>query len=248
MPVYNSTDVTIPARDVGKERLSGWVTSGSKRLFDIGLVLVSLPVLLPLLIAIGFAVYVSDGIPILFRQVRIGRDGRRFTIYKFRTMQRTQVVDERTIASITEGRITRIGRTLRRLKLDELPQVLNVLNGDMSLVGPRPKIPEHQLATFSCRPGITSPATLVFASEENLFARIPRNLLADYYRIIVLPLKQKLDAEYMAQASLFSDLVLLFKTVTGCWEGFESAPGATDCEFPLQDWRWEILSLNSSKQ
>ena len=246
--MYNSTDVTIPARDVGTGRLSGWVTSGSKRLFDIALVLVSLPVLLPLLIAIGIAVYVSDNMPILFRQIRVGRDGRRFTIYKFRTMQRTQVLDEQSIASISQERITRIGRTLRRLKLDELPQVLNVLNGDMSLVGPRPKIPEHQLTTFSCRPGITSPATLVFACEENLFARIPRNLLADYYRITVLPSKQRLDAEYMARATLLSDLVLLFKTVTGCWEGFESAPRTTNCEFPLHDWHQEILSLNSSKQ
>jgi lipopolysaccharide/colanic/teichoic acid biosynthesis glycosyltransferase len=114
---------------------------------------------------------------------------------------------------------------LRRLKLDELPQVLNVLKGDMSLVGPRPKIPEQQLATFSCRPGITGPATLAFACEETLFARIPRDVLADYYRIAVLPLKQRLDAEYMARASLLSDIVVLFKTVTGCWTEFALGAG-----------------------
>ena len=248
MQVYNSTSVTIPAGQIRGEKLSSWVASGSKRLFDIALVVVFLPVLLPLLIAISIAAYVSDAMPILFRQVRVGRDGRKFTIYKFRTMRHAQVLEEQTIASISQGQITRIGRTLRRLKLDELPQMMNVLKGDMSLVGPRPKIPEHQVATFSCRPGITSPATLAFACEENYFARIPKDLLADYYRFAVLPLKQRLDADYMARATLLSDLVVLFKTATCCWEEFKSAPRSKEFEIPLRQLRQDAYGLNSSER
>jgi lipopolysaccharide/colanic/teichoic acid biosynthesis glycosyltransferase len=245
MPVLNFTDVAIPAEDVKAERLSAWVLSSSKRLFDIALVVASLPLLLPLLASIAIAIFVSDATPILFRQVRVGRNGRRFIIYKFRTMERAQSLDEQTIASMSQEKITRIGRTLRRFKLDELPQVLNVLKGDMSLVGPRPKIPEQQLVTFSCRPGITGPATLAFACEETLFARIPTHLLADYYRIAVLPLKLRLDADYMAQASLLSDLAVLFKTVTGRWEESASGPKSTGCELPLQQ---NVYGLNSSEQ
>jgi lipopolysaccharide/colanic/teichoic acid biosynthesis glycosyltransferase len=248
MQVFNSTHATISAEQIGAESLSDWVVSGSKRMFDIALVMASLPVLLPLLVAIAIAVYVSDALPILFRQVRVGRNGRRFVIYKFRTMERTQGLGEQTIASMSQGQITRVGRTLRRLKLDELPQVLNVLKGDMSLVGPRPKIPEHQLTTFSCRPGITSPATLAFACEESLFAWIPKNLLADYYRIAVLPLKQRLDVEYMARASLLSDLVVLFRTVTGCWNEFTSAPRAKDYDISPHRLPKDFYSLNSSEQ
>jgi len=249
MLVYNSTDTTISSVETGEERLSGWMVSGAKRLIDILLVLASLPVLLPLLAAIAVAVWASDSMPVLFRQVRVGRNGRRFTIYKFRTMKRIQRMEKQTIASMSNGQVTRVGRALRRLKLDELPQVLNVLKGDMSLVGPRPKIPGHQLVTSSCRPGITGPATLAFAREETLFASIPRDLLADYYRFTVLPLKHKLDADYMARATLLSDLEVLFKTVTGCWEEFTTEHESTeDLEIAIHLLRQEVLGLNSSDQ
>jgi lipopolysaccharide/colanic/teichoic acid biosynthesis glycosyltransferase len=248
MQVFSSKNIPIPVKAIGTERLSEWVTSGSKRLFDIALVLASLPVLLPLLIAIAIAIYCSDAKPILFRQVRVGRNGRRFTIYKFRTMEQAQRSGEHSIASMSEEQITRVGRTLRRLKLDELPQVVNVLKGDMSLVGPRPKIPEQQLATFSCRPGITGPATLTFAREETLFASIPRDFLAEYFRTAVLPLKLRLDAEYMARATLLSDLLILVKTLTGSWKEFATAPRWKDSEIPAHLLRQDVYELNSSEQ
>jgi len=248
MPVYSSTDIAISAVDTEEERLSGWMTSSAKRVFDVALVVAFLPVLLPLLAVIAVAVYVSDSMPVFFGQVRVGRNGRRFTIYKFRTMKSIQGVDQQTIASMSQEQISRLGRILRRLKLDELPQVLNVLQGDMSLVGPRPKIPEQQFVTFSCRPGITGPATLAFACEESLFARMPRDMLVDYYRCTVLPLKHKLDADYMARASLLSDIVVLFKTVTGCWEEITTAQGTKDFEISINRLHQDVFGLNSSDQ
>lgn len=200
-----------------EQLLSAWATSRAKRIFDVVLVLVFAPALVPLLLTIVLVIFMSSGTPILFRQTRIGRGGLPFTIYKFRTMCLTQPTNESTIAALSPGQIIPPGRVLRRLKLDELPQVFNVLTGKMSLVGPRPKIPEQQLATLSCRPGLTGTATLAFAREDALFARIPRERLADYYRTVVLPIKREIDTEYMARASLLSDLRILFNTVTGRW-------------------------------
>lgn len=206
-----------------QERLSAWTKSHAKRLFDVMLVLMSLPLLLPLLLAIFLAIYISSGTPVLFRQTRIGRGGRPFTIYKFRTMDHPNDAVENAIAALSLGQVTRVGQILRRSKLDELPQVFNVLTGKMSLVGPRPKIPEQQLAGFGCRPGITGAATLAFAREEVLLAQIPTQQLGDFYQAEVLPIKQQMDSDYMARASLTSDLSILLRTITGHWGYFSNA-------------------------
>jgi lipopolysaccharide/colanic/teichoic acid biosynthesis glycosyltransferase len=198
-----------------EQALSAWARSRSKRAFDVAVVLASLPILLPLLIVIALAVLLTSGCPILFRQIRVGRSGQPFTIYKFRTMQRSDI--DKTAFLASEEHVTPFGRLLRHFKLDEPPQVFNVLLGDMSLVGPRPKIPAQQLACFSCRPGITGPATLVFAREEVLFSHISADLLADFYKTAVLPAKQQLDADYMQRATLPSDLQILISTLIGNW-------------------------------
>jgi lipopolysaccharide/colanic/teichoic acid biosynthesis glycosyltransferase len=138
-------------------------------------------------------------------------------IFKFRTMECAESGSDDNETGISRNRITNIGRVLRRLKLDELPQVINVLMRDMSLVGPRPKVPQQQLAPFLCRPGITGPATLAFAREEDFISAIPGDELTEYYRRSILPLKQKLDSDYMAIASPLSDLRILLKTISGCW-------------------------------
>lgn len=203
-----------------RERLSAWTMSYGKRLFDVTLVLMSLPLLLPLLLAIFLAVYISSGAPVLFRQTRTGRGGQPFSLYKFRTMSHSRGMPENTFAELLPGKVTRFGQNLRRSKLDELPQVFNVLTGTMSLVGPRPKIPEQQLADFGCRPGITGAATLAFAREEVILAQIPTQRLGDFYRTEVLPVKQLMDSDYMARASLASDLSILLRTVTGRWGCF----------------------------
>lgn len=119
------------------------------------------------------------------------------------------------ITTAINQRFTPIGNILRRWKLDELPQVFNVLRGDMSLVGPRPKLANHQVAPLLCRPGITGKATHVFAREEVLLAGIPFDDLDHFYREVVLPMKHALDEQYMASATFRSDLALILKSVLG---------------------------------
>jgi lipopolysaccharide/colanic/teichoic acid biosynthesis glycosyltransferase len=125
--------------------------------------------------------------------------------------------DQDGFACAASERITSIGMILRRLKLDELPQFFNVLRGDMSLVGPRPRIAEQQIGTFRCKPGITGPATLAFAREETFLAQIPAQSLPQYYRECVLPAKHQLDSAYMARATMSSDLHILLLTALGRW-------------------------------
>ncbi len=115
-------------------------------------------------------------------------------------------------------RFTPIGPFLRRWKLDELPQLLNVVAGDMSLIGPRPKMPEHGLARLSCRPGITGAATNAFAREEAALSSVPTYHLESFYHAVILPTKLELDAQYMAQATFTSDLHLIAKSVLRQWD------------------------------
>jgi lipopolysaccharide/colanic/teichoic acid biosynthesis glycosyltransferase len=190
----------------------------AKRLFDIALSLLALVLLCPLLLAVALWVRLDSRGPVLFRQQRVGRGGRLFAILKFRTMQ---VNAEAAGLQITVGqdpRITRTGRWLRRSKLDELPQLLNVLRGEMSMVGPRPEVPRYvalypadQRATvLSVRPGITDLASLAFRDESTLLARS-----ADPERTYVeeiLPIKLRHACDYVARRSLWLDLRILART------------------------------------
>jgi len=202
------------------EVMSPWTTSRVKRIFDVALVLASTPVVLPLLLVIALAVSATSCGPILFKQKRLGRFGVPFEIYKFRTMECEIESRQHSIAAMSADRVTPLGRILRWFKLDELPQLLNVLVGQMSLVGPRPRVPEQQLEPLQCRPGVTGLATLAFAREESLFALIPRESLPEYYSKTILPAKQRLDATYMKHASLFTDLKLIFDTAFGRWGSY----------------------------
>ena len=190
----------------------------AKRLFDITLSLLALVLLCPLLLAVALWVRLDSRGPVLFRQQRVGRGGQPFAILKFRTMQ---VNAEAAGLQITVGqdpRITRTGRWLRRSKLDELPQLLNVLRGEMSMVGPRPEVPRYvalypadQRATvLSVRPGITDLASLAFRDESTLLARS-----ADPERTYVeeiLPIKLRHACDYVAQRSLWLDLRIIVRT------------------------------------
>jgi lipopolysaccharide/colanic/teichoic acid biosynthesis glycosyltransferase len=198
--------------------LSPWSASRAKRVFDVAVVLAFAPLLVPLLLVIAVLVRLSSAGPVLFRQTRIGAHGHPFTILKFRTMHEPAGDTQDGIASGACERITTTGRLLRKLKLDELPQFFNVLCGEMSLVGPRPRIVTQQLGTFACRPGITGAATLAFAQEEILLANIPQNSLAEFYRIHILPAKQLIDNEYMARATMLSDLRILVLTALAPWQ------------------------------
>lgn len=198
---------------------SVWTRSGAKRTFDCVCVLAALPIAVPILVATALAVAASSRGPVLFIQQRVGRNGTHFPIVKFRTMEHVVSGAHHPVTTAANQRFTVVGPCLRRWKLDELPQLFNVLAGHMSLVGPRPKIPEHSRdqATLRFRPGITGAATLAFASEEKEMAGIPREMLDEYYHSVVLPAKSQLDAEYMASATFASDFRILVASVLRRW-------------------------------
>lgn len=190
----------------------------AKRTLDVFASSVGLVLLAPLLVAIGVAVRATSPGPALFRQPRVGRGARLFRILKFRTMV---VGAERRGPAITadgDARVTPLGRWLRRTKLDELPQLINVWLGDMSLVGPRPEVPRYLpcydangRVALSVRPGITDPASLRLRDEEQLLARFCDTERA--YIEVLLPLKLDLARDYVARQSILGDLFLIMRTL-----------------------------------
>lgn len=192
-----------------------------KRLFDVSLAAAGLVCLAPLLAIVAGLVWWSSPGPVFFRQERVGRGLRPFRIYKFRTM----VVDAPARgAPLTHGdadpRITPVGRWLRRYKLDELPQLINVLVGDMSFVGPRPEVPRY-VARFPAefaellqeRPGITDPASLKYRDEGALLAGADDP--EERYLRVILPDKLALSREYQRRRTLATDLTVICKTLCG---------------------------------
>jgi lipopolysaccharide/colanic/teichoic acid biosynthesis glycosyltransferase len=204
--------------DAFGDDLSPWVLSGSKRCFDCACVLLALPLLIPVFLLVALAIRLTSHGPVLFLQKRMGRHGHAFTIFKFRTMAHRPEDQRSSVTTVGNQTFTPVGPFLRRWKLDELPQLLNVLRGDMSLVGPRPKLPAHQKTRLNCRPGITGAATIAFAREEQFLARLPKHDLDAYYHSVVLPAKLRLDAEYMSRATFFSDLELILDTLRRRWD------------------------------
>jgi lipopolysaccharide/colanic/teichoic acid biosynthesis glycosyltransferase len=186
-----------------------------RRILDIAGALLALIVLSPVLLCIALAVFIFDGRPILFRQTRVGRNGRPFLILKFRTMRVGAAGSSITAAG--DSRVTPLGQWLRKFKLDELPQFVNVLRGEMSLIGPRPEVPDYVQfdsplwqAVLATRPGITDLASLAFRDEEQLLRPIPD---ADsYYRSVILPAKLRLNLRYLRARSWITDLKLLWLT------------------------------------
>lgn len=192
----------------------------AKRTFDLLVASLVLAVISPLLLLVAAIVRLDSPGPVLFRQERVGRHGVPFRIHKFRTMRHQP--HEAPGLPITVGddaRVTRSGRWLRRMRLDELPQLLDVLAGSMSLVGPRPEVPRYvalyppelRERALAVRPGITDPASLEFVDEAELLARA-----ADperEYVEVILPRKLLCAAEYAERATLASDLGVLLRTL-----------------------------------
>ena len=189
-----------------------------KRTLDIVVSLIGLICFLPLLLVVAILIKLDSTGPIFFRQERIGRGFRPFQILKFRTM-----IDnaQRTGGLITFGgdpRVTRIGRILRKTKVDELPQLLNVFKGEMSLVGPRPEVPRYVRAfqkeyeeILKVRPGMTDLASLKYRNEEAMLGQSEHP--EEEYMKRVLPDKIKLAQDYVRHSSFLFDLSLIFKTL-----------------------------------
>lgn len=189
-----------------------------KRLMDVVGALAGLVVLSPLLGLMWLAVVAESGLPGLFRQCRAGLGGRDFMLFKFRTMTVRKGTEQGSFDAGSAARVTRVGAFLRKTKLDELPQLWNVLKGDMSLVGPRPEVrkwveayPERWARVLTVRPGITDPASIEFRNEEDILAASPDPERT--YREVILPRKLDLYEEYVRTRSFWGDVGILLKTV-----------------------------------
>ena len=188
-----------------------------KRAFDFGVALGGLVVLSPLLAVAAGLVKLSSPGPAIYRGVRVGRDGSTFHILKLRTMRTGADTQGPAVTTAADARITPVGRFLRRTKFDEVPQLVNVLRGEMSLVGPRPEHPdfvkhysEDQRRVLSVRPGLTSPAALAYIREEEMLAGA--DPVAQYVTTI-MPRKLALDLDYIRDATFAGDLKIIGRTL-----------------------------------
>lgn len=190
-----------------------------KRAFDIIVSLIILIVLSPLLLLIALAVKLDSKGPVFYRQVRVGRYGKDFRIYKFRTMVQDADKVGPPLTMGRDPRITRVGGLIRKCRLDEFSQLFNVLGGSMSLVGPRPEVrryvekykPEY-MQTLLIRPGVTAPSSIAFKDEDKIL-----NAESDPEKVYVekiLPPKMELNLEYMKDMSVLNDVKIIFKTLS----------------------------------
>ena len=186
-----------------------------KRLLDIVLSAMGIVIFSPVYLLIGLMVRIQMGAPVLFSQERIGKDGKPFRIFKFRSMRKDNAGLKITTGN--DSRITPVGRFLRKSKIDELPQLINVLVGDMSFVGPRPEVADYvnlytpyQRQVLLVRPGITGLASIRFRNENDLLTASddPNRTYVEQ----IMPRKIDLDLEYIPHASVFYDIKLIFQT------------------------------------
>ena len=196
--------------------------SPGKRAFDVTVTLAGLSFALPLMAVIAALVAAGDGFPVLFRQERIGRGGAPFPILKFRTMVRNAQACGLPLTVGDDPRVTKLGRWLRRTKLDELPQLFNVLRGEMSLVGPRPEVlryvalyTDDQKRVLALRPGITDPASIMFRNEAVVLARYSDP--EEAYLKKIMPEKIRLNLAYAQRRSTAADLGILLRTLLLLW-------------------------------
>jgi lipopolysaccharide/colanic/teichoic acid biosynthesis glycosyltransferase len=204
--------------EAGRYLRRGWLGLVRKRLFDLAVAGAGVLVAAPLFLAIAIAIKRDTPGPVFFRQVRVGRHRRRFSMWKFRKMPHDLREQGPMLTARDDRRLTRVGFWLERTKLDELPQLLNVLAGDMSVVGPRPEVPKFvDRATpelwdqvLSVKPGIFGPNQIVFRNEADLYPADCADV-EDFYLRHILPEKLLVDARYAHQSGWFGDLSLLVR-------------------------------------
>ena len=188
-----------------------------KRIFDITLSLFGLIILLPFMLIIAILIKIDSKGPVFFKQIRVTKNGKEFKIFKYRTMR----VGSDKYSQITvgkDGRITKIGSFLRKYKLDEIPQLINVLIGDMSLVGPRPEVPKYvalytdeQKEILKVRAGITDYASIEFSDENDLLASEEDPEKA--YIEKIMPKKIELNKKYLSEISILTDIIIILLTI-----------------------------------
>ena len=188
-----------------------------KRIFDITLSLFGLIILLPFMLIIAILIKIDSKGPVFFKQIRVTKNGKEFKIFKYRTMR----VGSDKYSQITvgkDGRITKIGSFLRKYKLDEIPQLINVFIGDMSLVGPRPEVPKYvalytdeQKEILKVRAGITDYASIEFSDENNLLALEEDSEKA--YIEKIMPKKIELNKKYLSEISILTDIKIILLTI-----------------------------------
>lgn len=193
-----------------------------KWIFDSLMALIGLLILWPILLVVAFLIRIKmPGGPVIFTQCRVGRDGLLFTMYKFRSMTVSHSGSSVSIAG--ESRITPLGAKLRKYKLDELPELWNVLKGDMSFVGPRPDVPGYadrlqgeDRLILKLRPGITGPASLKYANEEEILAQVSNPV--KYNDEVIFPDKVRINLDYYYNHTFCGDIKLIFQTIFRSYE------------------------------
>lgn len=189
-----------------------------KRLFDITLSIPGLILLSPLFIILAIWIKKDSKGPVFYKQIRIGKDGREFYLYKFRSMR--QGADKQGLLTVggKDPRITKSGSFIRTYKLDEFPQLINVLKGDMSIVGPRPEVPKYvalytadQQKVLSVKPGISDWASIYFRNENELLAQAENP--EEFYVSEVMPQKLSMNLKYINNNNLFIDLKIILNTI-----------------------------------
>src|SRR5579863_1931952 len=219
----------------------------TRRVFDILSSLAGLALLTPVFAMIALAIKLSDGGPIFYSQLRVGKGLRKFRLHKFRSMF-SGCAEGSLLTAPRDARVTRVGRFLRKYKLDELPQLINVLKGEMQLIGVRPQVqrfvdifPREYGELLQTPPGITDLTSLCFRHEELLFLA---NSIEEDYIAKILPIKLKISLKYARTRTFLSDLEILFRTVLGfpsptrAWKGTRFDPAVQS--------QCKIVSRNSS--
>lgn len=201
-----------------------WLYPDMKRIFDIVFSLALLLILLPLFIVIGISVALDSRGGIFFGQVRVGIHRKEFRLWKFRTMRPHSEKQGQLTVGTNDSRITRVGSILRKYKVDELPQLWNVLVGEMSIVGPRPEVPRYvnmyndeQLGVLSIKPGITDYASLLYFEENDLLAKSPDP--EKTYIEEIMPSKLRLNLNYVKEHNFTTDLKIIRDTVIRIFKG-----------------------------
>jgi lipopolysaccharide/colanic/teichoic acid biosynthesis glycosyltransferase len=192
------------------------INSLIKYIFDRSMALVAGILLFPVLVPVALGIRLSSQGPVFFRQKRVGKDGHLFTIIKFRTMRIND--GSNTVTAVGDARITPIGSFLRKWKLDELPELYNILIGEMSFVGPRPDVPGYadllkgnDRKILALRPGITGPASLKYYNEEEILAGVENP--KEYNDTVIFPDKVRINLKYLERCSLFEDLKIIIYTI-----------------------------------